>query len=392
MTIQVLLLCIIVLVLLKFKFALYHHVSALYYPWLLVVFLSVFEISYLHTRLDTAAYLAVFVFLGCYYVGSRVYVLASNKRSAEVVEQGGTLLRRSRYRALILIFLLLTLVNIGLSGYIPLVELITTGDSRYLDFGVSGVYGFYNAYANALGVLSFYLYARSGRLEYLLVFFLIVTVFVAFVTRQNLLSLLVEAFVVYGFAIRKMNFIKPFLAVFIIVVLFSVFGDVRTANIAEVLEVKGEYQDLPTVVFWLYGYFYISFVNLGNAIAVGPYYDGSSILALLPNVVKSYIGYGANHEYFLQKVNFTVSTGLQKMYSDFGFLALAVYGALFGFLAQQFHIRSRKYRRFFDISVYSVLFFCATFSFFVNFWFYLPVVFQIFFFYLFAKMVLISEN
>ena len=40
----------------------------------------------------------------------------------------------------------------------------------------------------------------------------------------------------------------------------------------------------------------------------------------------------------------------------------------------------------FRIGTFATLYFCATFSFFVNFWFYLPVIFQIVFFKLMSNL------
>ena len=40
----------------------------------------------------------------------------------------------------------------------------------------------------------------------------------------------------------------------------------------------------------------------------------------------------------------------------------------------------------FRIGAFSTLYFCAAFSFFVNFWFYLPIIFQVVFFKLFSNL------
>ena len=50
-------------------------------------------------------------------------------------------------------------------------------------------------------------------------------------------------------------------------------------------------------------------------------------------------------------------------------------------------MRSRK--RFLGVTSVAVLYFCFAFSFFVNFWFYLPIIFQLAFFWLFDAVLFV---
>jgi oligosaccharide repeat unit polymerase len=130
-------------------------------------------------------------------------------------------------------------------------------------------------------------------------------------------------------------------------------------------------------------------INNTNA----PYFDGSSFMSLVPNFIKNIIDFSTEHEYFLQKVNFTVSTGLESIYIDMGLVEVILFGLIFGFFTSILYKKIKIDRDNFKyLSIYSVLFFCTVFSFFVNFWFYLPIIFQIPFFFFFNQFIFKEKN
>jgi hypothetical protein len=91
---------------------------------------------------------------------------------------------------------------------------------------------------------------------------------------------------------------------------------------------------------------------------------------------------------FLEKINFTVSTSLKNIYGDFGYSQIIISGFAFGFATNTFYKRSKMIPEPHTVATYSVLYFCSLFSFFTNFWFYLPIIFQIPFIYLLSLFIL----
>jgi oligosaccharide repeat unit polymerase len=389
---------VIVIYLIYLKFNIYNHQVGLLLPWLLIIIFSFFELSSLHVSINESTIYTIVSFLFFYVLGSKMAY--SRKKAIHDANLNMVIyVSVRRFFTVLIVFLVFTLLNIVLAGYIPLISMLTTGDSRYLDFGITGIYGFYLAFANALGVLAYYLYNKTNRKLYLNTVILIFMIFVLFVTRQNIISLLVELFILHGYINRFIDLKKVFLLVIVVLLLFSYIGELRSGDIKEIIEANEKYLWLPSFIFWMYGYFYFSGLNLNNMInnTSAPYFDGSSFMAIVPNFVKNLIGYSVDHEYFLQKINFNVSTALTPIYSDMGMYEVISIGLLTGVLTSYLYKKIKtKIDDFKYLSIYSVLFFCAMFSFFVNFWFYLPIIFQIPFYiffnkYIFRKRIMTNE-
>ncbi len=383
-----LLLILVSIVVYYYKFDFYDHRVALVVPWLVISILYFINISKMHVPLGDKAISVVGFFLLFYFLGGALFIkykdfiaryVPCNVRAIPLVS----------FDAVFVFYLQLSFLNIVLAGYVPLVNLILYGDSKYMSFGISGLYGFYNAFANALGVLSYYLFLKTANKKYLFYLFLILSVFVLFMTRQNIISLVVEVFVVHGLVRKKITKRTVFVLSIVLLMVFSLLGDLRTSSIERVLQVSPDYSGLPSVIYWVYSYFYFSAMNLNSAVNFVdiPYYDFGSFFALVPNIVKNLLSIDVFRPNTLVYPNFTVSTAFQSMYLDFGFYEVIVLGFVFGVLGNMSYYFSEKNAGFLSVAIYSVLFFCALFSFFVNFWFYLPIIFQIPIFYCFSKML-----
>lgn len=384
----IILIVILVIYSIYLKFNIYNHQVGILLPWLLIVVFSFFRLSVLHIDIkdDTLYIIASFLFF--YFLGSKLSYKI--QRLHHVNLNSVIYISQRRFFILLTVFISITFLNIILAGYIPLISMLMNGHVDYLHFGITGIYGFYLSFANALGVLAYYLYIKTTRKLYRNAVILIFAIFVLFVTRQNIISLLVELFILHGFLKKFIVLKKLFFIVIIILFLFSYIGELRSGDIKEIIEANEKYLWLPSFIFWMYGYFYFSGLNLNNMInnTSAPYFDGSSFMKLIPNFVKNLIGYSPNHEYFLQKINFNVSTALTPIYSDMGIYEVILVGLFTGMITSYFYKNVKFQRNSFKyLSIYAVFFFCAMFSFFVNFWFYLPIIFQIPFFLFFNKYV-----
>tara|TARA_B100001250_G_scaffold213982_1_gene183543 strand:- start:24310 stop:25539 length:1230 start_codon:yes stop_codon:yes gene_type:complete len=373
-----------------------NHLMALLLPWVLTLIFSKYEISNLHKDLETYTYIVIFSFVIFYYLGYKLAQIFYRYKPRIQVSNIGV--HSVIFNSIIVVYLFLTILNIVLAGYIPLISLILTGNSGYMDFGISGIYGFYNAFSNALGILAFYLFLNTKesirKYKYLAITTLILLVFILFMTRQNIISLLVEMFIVYSFVRKDISYFKVFFLLCLLLLFFDVAGNARTANIFEIAEIKAKYYWLPSIVIWMYSYFYTNIVNLNNSVNFtdAPYYDGSSFSELLPNVVKNFFGLNFEHDNFLEKVNFTVSSAINELYTDFGLFEVVIMAIIFSFSATIF-LRKIKYHpnSFLYIGIYSVFFFCSLFSFFVNFWFFLPIIFQLPMIYFLNRIIFIRR-
>ena len=301
-----------------------------------------------------------------------------------------TALNRPGWMLCVVLFFLLTLLNIVLAGYVPLLRLLSTGDSGYLEFGVGGIYGFYLAYANALAVTSFYLWCNRGSAVYLWLTGIIVGVFVLFVTRQNIASVIVECFFVYNLFRRRVPILWALILAVVFLAAFSAFGELRSGDIRDIARIKDEYRDLPQAVFWFYSYFYFNVLNLNNLVLDPsvPIMDGSSLFTLLPSFIRPEALVSGTE--FLAVSNFTVSSFIYPLYLDMGWLWVIGFSLLVAVATRGALLRLRRRSGLFEAGTVSVLYFCFLFSFFVNFWLYLPIISQVIFFLGFARFVVVE--
>ena len=85
-----------------------------------------------------------------------------------------------------ILFFLFTVLNIAIAGYVPLLRGLSGGSTGYTEFGIHGVFGFYLALANALAIINFVIFLRTGKRIYIVRYIAILVVLVALITRQNL--------------------------------------------------------------------------------------------------------------------------------------------------------------------------------------------------------------
>ena len=343
------------------------------FPWFVVTLFSSMEISEFARPLNEKTYgvlwgveLAAVV---SYYLAMRSKPTWQPMRSSSAVDY-------SRYWILFSFYVLLTFFNVAAAGYVPLIQGIRTGDTGYLDFGIHSIYGFYNAFSSSLGVLSFYLYLRTRRGPYLAVYILIYAVFILFVTRGFIISMLLQSLVIYCLVQGRIRLRKVAAYAAVGLALFALSGNLRSGSITEIAGVKQEFEGLPDAVIWTYAYSYFNVLNLDNVISNPrlPAYDGSSIFSLAPSFMRPESSH-IDEEIELEQFN--AYSYVAPIYADMGFWGSVVFTCAVTWWGARSYQRAVQEKTFYSIAKYSVLLFCALFSFFVNFWLYLPLVFQI---------------
>ena len=273
-----------------------------------------------------------------------------------------------------LIFLMWFFVNVLYSGYVPLLNLIGTGDSGYLDFGLKSISGFLNA--AGCGVLAAVCFAyninKKNKILYFVIAFLIVGVFVLTYTRQNVLTSLIQISSML-YMMGKIKFKKIIVGGLVFLMIFSIAGSFRSGDIKDIAKIKKEYMWVPEPVIWLYSYSYFNVLNLENVTNSSgvPKLDGSSVATLIPSVFRA-----EKEDLDLLAVsNFNVKSAASDIYYDLGYLGVIGIFFIINYVVSL--IYNRKKHTPYSLYCISVLWFCGAFSFFVNFWFYLPVISQL---------------
>lgn len=375
---SVFLLCTMMMVLFYYRFEILNVWVAFSAPWLMIILFSILPISEYSREINITTLQIIVIILS---IG--LFMLPTSSRYLDYKPQKKYAVSKKVFLTFFFFYLALSILNIVLAGYVPLLNLFFTGNSGYMAFGVKGLYGFYNAFSNALGLTAFYLWIVRRDKLYGLVFFTVLMFFLLFMTRQNMLSLLVEAFVVYNLVARKFSFMKVAVIGIIALLCFGILGDFRTGiDVKDLARIKEEFLWLPSAVIWLYSYSYFNILNLDNVVVLYqvPMMDFSSVSSLIPSFLRpSFDG----TENVLEISSYTVGSFISPIYRDLGFSSFISFFVIFCLLTRYYYNRLLARNSFEDICSYSVVYFCFLFSFFENFWFYLPIIFQLVFIKLF---------
>lgn len=347
-------------------------------PWLVILFFSTSRLSKFAISIHAETYTLVIVALtGAMFVaGARSRkILAINDW---VKPSKSRLNSKMAFLLIDIFFFSFTVLNIAIAGYVPLLRGLSGGETGYLDFGIHGVFGFYLALANALAIIHLIIFLRTGKRIHIVRYIAILLVFVALITRQNLISVLVESVVAYSLVRGRIKLRTIIVVGALSGIAFGAIGSFRSGNIRDIAGIEKEYSWIPEPVIWLYAYSYFNIANLDNMVfqSNAPYYNTSSLSYLVPSFLRPKY----DMETYLLVSNFNVSSYMYPVYEDVGRI-----GVLF-LTVTALWLTARQYRQLNHVTsigsvgIYCVLYFCAAFSFFVNFWFFLPVISQMFFF------------
>jgi oligosaccharide repeat unit polymerase len=364
----------------------YLHPSVVFLaPWLTILFFSTIPISEYARSLDisTCRFLLITVFV---WLAATVAAPVMPSRRADLAPPRGTGgypptgLKKGVTVGFIVLYLFAAL-NVAFAGYIPLVSLLTTGDSRYFEFGVPSVYGAFLAYANAVACLAAYAYMRERRRVYVVLFLSVLCIHILFMTRLSAVILLAEGFVIRSLTVRRISRLSILAFMSLGLIAFSALGELRSGDIGATIRVTPGFTWMPTSLLWLYAYSYFNVLNLDNMLTFSgaPYYDGSMWQNLLPTVLRPNVDHGV----FVEIEALNVSSYIFPTYMDAGIVGVIGFTAFWGLATSYVYGRALRAERFFDVATYACLFCCALLSFFANEWVTLPVIFQIIFFRIF---------
>lgn len=254
-----------------------------------------------------------------------------------------------------------------------------TGDGRtYFDFGIPTFNGLMNSLVVLMGAYSLFKKDCGYKYVYLFIGFLAVS-------RQILLSIVVEGAVLYllrGNKLSKKTIIYGLIGAFVAVLAFSAFGNFRTGkgNFEQVVRFKENVNWLPTAFKWLYSYLCFSLSNMNYLVSQTFGFlnlGASSINEFVPSIIAGFfpVKYGF---YYLVSPNFTVSTFMPSLYLDFGYLGIALFCLVVGFLSVYLYKKALKKNKV-AILIYMVFVHNIIFIFFINMFFYLPIMGQLLF-------------
>jgi oligosaccharide repeat unit polymerase len=285
----------------------------------------------------------------------------------------------------------LTVVEIGFSGGIPILWTLTGSSKTYFDFGIPTVHGFLNSLISSLSLISFAKYLKTKQRRHLFQSLFVVGWAVIVVTRQLIIVNLFQ-FLVLWVALNKvkpLSVIKLVFTVAFLVLAFGWLGDTRTGaeKFIGLAMPTDHYPDyLPSGVLWVYMYAVTPFMNLLHSIknecGCESLYFGNTLSPLLPSFLRALILPPAKTE----KGNvvseaFNVSTAFVDPFLDSGYVGILIFTIVIASATLYFWYK--KTAR--DLFIYCVLAQSLILTIFYNHFFSLPVITQIFWFYMILK-------
>jgi oligosaccharide repeat unit polymerase len=284
------------------------------------------------------------------------------------------------------VWIVISIIEIIVSGGIPLLWLIQHSDKTYMDFGISSVHGLVNSLLLAIGLCRFALFLLTGKRRHLIVPLFILVWSLIVVTRNMLLVSLIE-FGILFFRLKPIQpktILKLTAGVVCVILAFGAIGDYRSGSsdlIRLWAQPTEEYPEwLPSGVLWAYIYISTPINNLVYTSEVVQPVDRltfpNTSATLFPSILRNIIygnEVGSAESGELVASTFNVSTAYIGPFQDYGFLGIALFSIIIAVACLIFWFR----RSLGDILIFSVLAQCLALSLFFNHFFYLPIISQV---------------
>lgn len=267
-------------------------------------------------------------------------------------------------------------------GFPLLWKFVENEERVYFDFGVSKITIWFHALVTLMGAFSLVKPIKEDLFPNLLYkgFYLMIPILI--ISRQMLVAMVVEAFILY--LITKKNKPKDFyiycvLGVILGVLGFSVIGNMRTGE--DMFLIVSKFKDsckyVPTAFKWVYSYMCFSISNLNNLISIaqpGITKGVSTWNDIMPSMFDIQNTYSFD---YLVNSQFTVSTFAPSLYLDFGIFGVGAFCLIIG-VVSQFVFKKMEKVKVLSI-VYAIITYSLVFLFFVNMFFNFQVICQVVF-------------
>lgn len=291
-----------------------------------------------------------------------------------------------RLRVWFRIWFAISIIEIIVSGGIPLLWAFQGSSKTYTDFGIPSLHGLVNSLLVSIALCRFFLYLVTKKRRHLAVPIFVLAWSVLVITRQLMLSSLLEFCVLFIQlrSVRAKTVIGVPAGLLVSILLFGVIGDVRQGSsdaFRTLAQPTSAYPDwLPSGLLW--GYIYITtpinnlMLTMETAAPVNSLLFPNTSATLFPSVLRPMI-YGRAIEDAesgqLVTDAFNVSTAYVGPYQDYGLLGMTLFSGFAAFICYFLWIRRDiKY-----VLMYAVVAQCLVLTLFFNLFLSLPVIAQL---------------
>lgn len=332
--------------------------------WFIVIFFYQFRLSRLQRELSSETIILLLftsIVFSISFLLTYIFKIHDSHKNTE-----STIIEQTRIDSIFRIWLIVEIFETIVSGGLPLLWKLTGNPKTYMNFGVPSLHGLMNAVGLVLMMLCFYtiLYTKDKKEKQKNKIYLcfIVFFYLMLITRQVIISAIIQMVIIYIFSLKKIPWKKIFALLIIIVISFGILGNIRTGY-TEFLRVSLIRTSIPPIfigLYWFYMYFTMSIANINNAVQLGiNHYGGaySAIRSFLPTVISNlflanknvyipnylvtnaynvsgyfinfYVGYGNKGVYFIAFIYGIIGgrllRNMQKSFTEKTILYYAVY-------------------------------------------------------------------
>jgi oligosaccharide repeat unit polymerase len=295
-------------------------------------------------------------------------------------------LLETKLKVLFKVWVLVSLVEIYVSGGLPIFWLFTGNTKTYVDFGIPSLHGVMNALLTAIALCRFslFLLTQKKRHLYIPIFALVWSVIA--ITRQLMLVSLIEFALIFLQIrpIRKTTFVKIAVGFLAFVLAFGFIGDLRQGSsdgFRALAQPSEDYPEwFPSGFLWAYIYIATPINNLMYTMQVvrpvNNFLFPYTVSTLFPSVLRSAIygeeiGEAASGQLVVSAFN--VSTAYVGPYQDFGLAGMALLSILSACITLLFWFQNDLR----SVLMFSVATQCLMLNLFYNQFFALPMIMQI---------------
>lgn len=300
------------------------------------------------------------------------------------------------------IWIIFTIIEIIYFKGLPLLSLLGIGGvGTYTEWGIPSLHGFLNAIVITLSNYFFYYYLSKKNKRYLHLYLLCLLWPIILVTRQMLLTMVVQATFIYILCnnIKIGSILKVIFSGFIIVLLFGLVGDLRSGDSDSFIQLVQPSSDYPTWLpsgfLWVYIYMVSPLNNVNFNIIKYPDFNfnlSPLISSFFPSFIREKIFPPTNQFNFqLVNENLNVSTMFPTYLDSFGYFGSLFFYFLLGLIISFFYLKFKSEKPNIQWLFFVVIILHNfIFSVFVDFFFNLVFLFQFFLHFLITKSLKLS--
>ncbi len=357
--------------------------------WIFVLLLYSLNYSLILTQLQDRT--IIYIILACiaFFSGTkfiRLVFLEKIFKPKLIFNENNNIRKNLKY--FIIIWIIFSLVEILYFKGVPMTSIlgITSGSDRYTEWGLPSLHGLLNAFLLTISNYFFFFFLKYKEKKYFYYFLICLIWPILLLTRQLLMSIVFDSvfiFILYN-KIRLKTIIKVLFAGVLIILVFGWLGDIRTGDsFIELVSPSDNYPKwLPSGFLWVYIYVVSPINNINyNILNFQDFtFNLSPLLSnIFPSFIRDIFFSSANTGFQLVNDSLNVSSMFLVYLNSFGFYGSIIFYFFMGLILTYIYyknVASSSSNKWFFILV--VLLHNVCFSVFVDFFFNLVFLFQIF--------------